>query len=64
MTPWVSGRGPLPTAEVHGGPPWLNQHWLSRLPARVKPYKYRLKAAAYLRRARARFARETPEFPA
>jgi len=32
-----------------------NSHWLSRLPARVKPWKYRQKAVACLRKARQAF---------
>lgn len=34
---------------------WSNRHWVSRLPARVKSWRYRAKAAAYLRRALAAF---------
>lgn len=36
----------------------LNGHWLSRLPARVKPWKYREKAVAYLGEAMAAFEQE------
>ena len=32
-----------------------NSHWLSRLPANVKSWKYRQKAVAYLRKALKRF---------
>lgn len=35
-----------------------NRHWLSRLPAKVKPWKYREKAVAYLTEALTAFERE------
>lgn len=37
-----------------------NSHWLSRLPADVKSWKFREGAVAYLRVALATFERETP----
>ncbi len=52
-------RSDFPRAAQNGPPLWRNRHWLSRLPARVKPFKYRLKAAAYLRRAKALFTEPT-----
>ena len=36
-----------------------NSHWLSRLPAKVKAWKYRQKAVAYLRVALAAFKRKS-----
>ncbi len=36
-----------------------NSHWLSRLPAFVKPWSFREPAAAYLRTARVELERET-----
>ena len=36
----------------------LNRHWLSRLPGRVKSWKYRQKAVKYLSRAKQEFAWE------
>lgn len=33
-----------------------NRHWLSRLPSTAKPFGYRMRAAAYLRRVRPTFA--------
>jgi len=35
-----------------------NSHWLSRLPAKVKPWQYRQRAAAYLREALASFEQD------
>ena len=36
----------------------LNKHWLSRLPAKVKSWKYRQKAVKHLSHARQEFARK------
>lgn len=41
-----------------GGGHGPNSHWLSRLPANVKPWRYREKAVAYLRRSLADFDQE------
>lgn len=35
-----------------------NSHWLSRLPAKVKPWRYREKAVKYLAKARGEFLDE------
>ncbi|MBI3407517.1 MAG: hypothetical protein HY040_04075 [Planctomycetes bacterium] len=35
-----------------------NQHWLSRLPPKAKPWRYRQKAVKYLRKAQAQFAED------
>jgi len=35
-----------------------NSHWLSRLPAKVKPWRYREKAVAYLAKAKVEFLAE------
>ena len=56
------GQKVLPTAirlsREHGTGSGPNSHWLARLPAKVKPWKYREKAVRYLREARERFIRE------
>ena len=56
----VLGRRLLPRTldlshERRAGP---NSHWLSRLPARVKPWRYRERAVRYLEVALADFRRE------
>ena len=40
----------------------LNRHWLSRLPGKVKSWKYRQKAVKYLSLARQEFARELNKY--
>lgn len=51
----------LPSTEketqVRGTGP--NGHWLNRLPAEVRPWRYREKAVKYLQEARKHLARET-----
>ena len=48
----VLSRNPLPTtrrlAQVSGTARGPNSHWLSRLPAKAKPKKFRQKLVAYL----------------
>jgi hypothetical protein len=40
-----------------------NSHWLSRLPAKAKPWRYRERAARYLERALADFESEVDRTP-
>ena len=49
----------LDLANARDGASGLNTHWLSRLPARVKSWKYREKATRYLREALLDFEKET-----
>jgi hypothetical protein len=55
-------RKNLPTSrrisEARGTGAGPNGHWLSRLPAKVTAWKYRERAAAYLREAGAAFEKE------
>ncbi len=52
----VLSRNPLPTtrrlSELRGTTVGPNGHWLSRLPARAKPQRFRKKLVAYLRSVR------------
>jgi hypothetical protein len=56
------GRKLLPTTirltEERGGGVGPNQHWLSRLPAHVTPWRYRELAVAYLVKSLGDFERE------
>lgn len=57
----VLSRKVLPATylfEYKGQPYYSNSHWLSRLPAKTKPWRYRERAARMLMQARAAFARE------
>jgi hypothetical protein len=55
----VLGRKLLPASDqLRQGSSGPNRHWLARLPAFVKPWKFREKAVAYLRAARAEFIDE------
>jgi hypothetical protein len=38
-----------------------NSHWLSRLPAKAKPWRYRRRAAAYLQQSLHFFEREVTD---
>ena len=48
----------LDLANARDGAIGLNKHWLSRLPAHVKSWKYRQKATAYFRAAIQSFEKE------
>lgn len=58
----ILGQKLLPTtirlARDRGGDAGPNEHWLSRLPAKAKPWRYRGKAVKYLREALVQFVRE------
>ena len=45
-------------ARQHGSGHGPNSHWLSRLPARVKPWRYRSRLTTYLKRALVDFRAE------
>lgn len=55
ILPQTIGK-PVPGSSTPPG--WANSHWLSRLPAKVKSWKYRQKAVVYLREAMTAFERE------
>ena len=52
----------LPTtirlSQDRGGEMGPNSHWLSRLPAKTKPWRYRERAVAYMEKSLAHFQRE------
>lgn len=57
----VLARKVLPATyvfEYKGQPYYSNAHWLSRLPAKTKSWRYRERAVRVLERARAAFERE------
>jgi hypothetical protein len=58
----VLGRKLLPTtarlSAERGGGVGPNQHWLSRLPAAVMPWRYRDRAVSYLKKSLSEFERE------
>jgi hypothetical protein len=50
------GQKVMPTSrQLSAGTGALNSHWLSRLPANVKPWRYRSKAVEYMKQALAEF---------
>ncbi len=48
-------------ARQHGSGHGPNSHWLSRLPARAKPWRYRSRLTTYLKRTLADFKAELSE---